>query len=97
MPDGVIVENGIVIARVYGWVSESDERFVACDATIGEPLPWPRERRNQLLTSSDWTQMPDADLTVAQKLAWKGYRQALRDLPIVSPHPIDVEWPTPPA
>lgn len=37
--------------------------------------------RNSKLLTSDWTQIPDAPLTEEQKLAWKNYRQALRDLP----------------
>ena len=36
-----------------------------------------REYRNQLLTASDWTQLPDAPV---DKAAWAAYRQALRDL-----------------
>jgi hypothetical protein len=37
-----------------------------------------REYRNQLLTVSDWTQLPDAPV---DREAWAVYRQALRDLP----------------
>jgi hypothetical protein len=36
-----------------------------------------REYRNQLLTASDWTQLPDAPVN---REAWAAYRQALRDL-----------------
>lgn len=36
-----------------------------------------REYRNQLLTASDWTQLPDAPV---DQEAWAAYRQALRDL-----------------
>ena len=36
-----------------------------------------REYRNQLLTASDWTQLPDAPV---DREAWAAYRQALRDL-----------------
>jgi hypothetical protein len=37
-----------------------------------------RTARNQLLTESDWTQLPDAQ---CDKTAWATYRQALRDFP----------------
>ena len=37
-----------------------------------------RAVRNQLLASSDWTQLPDAQ---CDKAAWATYRQALRDFP----------------
>jgi hypothetical protein len=40
-----------------------------------------RQARNEKLASSDWTQLPDAQLTNEQKLAWANYRQQLRDFP----------------
>ena len=39
-----------------------------------------RETRNQMLTDSDWTAMPDSPLSDSKKDEWKTYRQALRDL-----------------
>jgi len=58
-----------------------------------------RAIRNDLLKSSDWTQMPDSPLNGEQKGAWATYRQELRDLPencsgITSLD--DVVWSTPP-
>ena len=40
-----------------------------------------RVERNNLLSLSDWTQMPDCQLTNDKKIEWATYRQALRDLP----------------
>ena len=40
-----------------------------------------REKRNDLLAKSDWTQVSDAPLSQEKKSEWKVYRQALRDLP----------------
>jgi hypothetical protein len=40
-----------------------------------------RSQRNLLLSQSDWSQLPDVDLTEKEKEAWVKYRQALRDLP----------------
>jgi len=54
-----------------------------------------RLNRDQSLRDSDWTQMADAPLSVAAKLLWATYRQALRDLPALAGFP-DVAWPTPP-
>jgi len=48
------------------------------DALEAERAAANREYRNQLLTASDWTQLPDAPV---DKEAWAAYRQALRDLP----------------
>ena len=39
-----------------------------------------RNKRNDLLARSDWTQLADAQV---DKQAWAEYRQALRDLPNV--------------
>lgn len=43
--------------------------------------------RNNLLSSSDFSQLPDSPLTEEQKQAWAEYRQQLRDYPstIVDP------------
>jgi hypothetical protein len=53
-----------------------------------------REKRNQLLSESDWTQMPDVNLP--NKADWDTYRQALRDLPSNVVNPFAVEWPKDP-
>lgn len=56
---------------------------------------WPvvRAKRNQLLTASDWTQLPD--VPIATKEAWTVYRQALRDVTL-QPDPFNITWPIPP-
>ncbi len=56
-----------------------------------------RSRRNQLLASSDWTQVADVALTVEEDIAWRDYRKALRDLPAGLSTADDVQgvaWPT---
>lgn len=50
-------------------------------------------KRNRLLQSSDWTQVPDAPVDHA---AWATYRQQLRDLPANTTDPRNPVWPTPP-
>ena len=40
-----------------------------------------RNKRNQLLIESDWTQLSDAPLTTEQKLTWDSYRLELRNIP----------------
>ena len=52
------------------------------------------QKRQKLLASSDWTQMPD--VLLATKTAWATYRQALRDIPKQSGYPTNIIWPTPP-
>lgn len=55
-----------------------------------------KTERSQRLRATDWTQMPDAPITSAEKVAYQAYRQALRDLPSLPGFP-NVAWPVPPA
>ncbi len=52
-----------------------------------------RSERNAKLTACDWTQLPDVDLTEEEKLAWKNYRQSLRDIFNVFDNPDDAVFP----
>lgn len=51
-------------------------------------------RRQQLLESSDWTQLPD--VPISTKNSWASYRQALRDITDQGGFPDNIDWPTPP-
>jgi hypothetical protein len=75
-------------------------------APVAVPRPGPtpadmgadlRKQRDALLTASDWTQMPDAPLTKAERDTWRAYRKALRDLPATTPDLAAVVWPVAPA
>ena len=57
-----------------------------------------RAQRDTLISDCDWTQLPDAPLTVEKKAAWVTYRQALRDIPetFASTGPASVVWPVMP-
>ncbi len=54
-----------------------------------------REKRNQLLAESDWTQFQDvlSYMPDDKKQEWKLYRQALRDIPSQKNFPIDIVFP----
>jgi len=39
-----------------------------------------RQLRTDRLYDCDWTQLPDAPLTDAERAQWRAYRQALRDM-----------------
>jgi len=54
-----------------------------------------RAKRNALLMESDWTQVEDSPLPEEKKMAWKNYRQELRDLTDLENAAVLV-WPTPP-
>jgi len=49
--------------------------------------------RNWILLQTDWTQLPDNDLTQEEKDAWATYRQSLRN---IKAETVEFEWPIPP-
>ena len=53
-----------------------------------------RNKRDQLLSDSDWTQA--SDVALANKSDWVTYRQTLRDLPANTVKPENPTWPTKP-
>jgi hypothetical protein len=54
-----------------------------------------RNRRNMLLSQSDWTMY--APLPESKKNEWEIYRQKLRDLPLNVIYPVWPDFPTPPS
>jgi len=52
-----------------------------------------RDKRNTLLTASDWTQVADAPV---DQTAWATYRQALRDITDQVGFPETITWPAEP-
>jgi hypothetical protein len=48
--------------------------------TEAEAMQALRTERNMRLVNSDYTQLPDVNLTEAQVEAWRVYRQELRDI-----------------
>lgn len=46
-----------------------------------ELISYVRSERDKLLSSSDWTVLPDSPLDDVKRSEWVVYRQALRDLP----------------
>ena len=52
-----------------------------------------RKQRDSLLSSCDWTQLPD--VTIPNKTEWASYRQALRDITNQA-DPYNIVWPSNP-
>ena len=75
------------------FVLKNNQSQIQSDQILGRI----RERRNALLTSTDWTQMPDVDLSAAQQAAWADYRHQLRhmtdNMPAVLTADYSVTWP----
>lgn len=63
-----------------------------------ENLAWfmVRQRRNELLKQSDWTQYSDVTLSETSIEEWKVYRQQLRDITL-SDNPFNIIFPSPPS
>ncbi len=65
---------------------------------VGKPtkiVTWDeiRQRRDELLCDTDWTQLSDCQLSEEEKEQYRIYRQALRDLPQQYENPNEVVWP----
>jgi len=93
MDDGVLVEN------TAEEISAIEELRVKNAAEAVEDLKvFNRQKRNDLLAASDWTQGNDSPLSTEVKTSWATYRTALRDLPSHSnwPNLEDSDWPTKP-
>lgn len=76
-------EEAAANAHQAEWEAGADDR--AAEAV--------RTERNELLTQTDWTQVPDAPVDAE---AWATYRQALRDITAQEGFPNDVTFPTKP-
>lgn len=55
-----------------------------------------RGQRDSYLSRCDWTDLPNAPLTKAQKVIWLKYRADLRDITKTYNDPDKIVWPTSP-
>lgn len=96
-------------SRLVGWrrtresllKDRSNEVFVEAapadwpEAIVGQPLGWPRTKRNRLLSESDYVDSPGwrADKSTALLAMQDARRAALRALPETHPDPQAIVWP----
>lgn len=83
-----------------GWVQEwqvTDLSAEEIQEKISTLKVIERNKRNQILSETDWTQIKDAPLSEAEQISWANYRQALRDLPEQEGFPLNVVYPTKPS
>lgn len=71
-------------AEIPGWLLLESEKEQA------------RATRGMLLRSSDWTQIPDNNLSAQERAEWAAYRAALRDIPEHPSFP-NMPWPVAPS
>ncbi|KIF50963.1 tail fiber assembly protein [Vibrio owensii] len=82
----------MIKAEYYG-SKESEEYQVFLENYWGMV----RQKRDELIAKTDWTQVPDVPLTESKKTEFANYRQSLRDIPQNYSHPDDIVWPDMPA
>jgi len=63
------------------------------DKSVAQLTEGVRDKRNDLLTASDWTQVADAPV---DQTAWATYRKALRDITDQEGFPDTLVWPVEP-
>ena len=104
-----IIDNGKVVSKANSDQAFGENWVASDEARIGDlydgvnfttpPIDWSikarevRSTRNDLLFSSDWTQLSDS---TADKVAWATYRQELRDLTKQPDFPQSFTMPTSP-
>lgn len=92
------IENGVAVeippkTSPYAVFDFTSKQWVLVETlAIADILP----KRQRLLASSDWTQLPNGPLTQEQQIAWATYRQQLRDITAQSGYPTNVIWPVAP-
>ena len=75
------LKKGVENASAISSLVQPPSKAVEVEKTPEQKLEEIRFKRNQLLFSCDWTQLPDSPLSTEQKTAWAEYRAALRSLP----------------
>lgn len=81
------------------WVDPRSEEEIQSERSHAIDADWfaLRAERDRRLLACDWTDLPNAPLSEAQRAAWLAYRQALRDMPETTEDPAAPVWPTAPA
>ena len=77
--------------------TESEINAELTRLTNAEPMRLLRIERDIRLQETDWTVLPDAQLSADKVNEYKTYRQALRDLPADTSDPENPKWPTKPS
>ena len=102
-PNEIIEELGIYEQALETFDAEKQRRLreqLAEEELIEASRDYWKELRNKrdfLLSQSDWTQGNDSPLTLQKKEEWKVYRQALRDAPSNTIDPKRPVWPLSPS
>ena len=87
----ILLEDGEGI--VEGHYDRATQKIVDGVVTeyVADFFPLIRNKRNELLKESDWTQVNDSPLPDSKKTEWATYRQELRDLTTTYLDAVDIE------
>lgn len=88
----VNIQTGEVITVELTPEEIAEHEAYARDVLPAEQMAALRQRRNQLLTETDYLALADSTLTDEMR----SYRQALRDLPANTVDPANPVWPVKP-
>ena len=73
--------NGIVVDMTADEIAARNAEIAEYNAgAFDRAMVDLREKRNQLLSESDWAVLPDSPLSDSDKTTWETYRTNLRDL-----------------
>ena len=73
--------NGIQVPLTPEEIAQRQQEEIAWNnGAFDRAMADLRQRRNALLSASDWTQLPDTTLTTAEKTSWMNYRSELRNI-----------------
>lgn len=93
--------NGILVPLTATEIAEGEQQEkIWQDQAYDRALGRLREKRNELLTQTDWRMT--TDYPYSDQDQWASYRTELRNLPATSEPTLDengnliVDWPTPP-
>jgi len=84
--------NGVWVA---GWMIATASTEEQAKRTA-EKIEWAEKNIQSALKNSDYTQLSDYPGTEEKKLAFRAWRQALRNIPSQNEYPWQIEWPLPP-
>ena len=82
-------------AWLAGWMIANASAEEQAKRTA-EKVKWVEQNIQSALKNSDYTQLSDYPGTEAQQLAFKTWRQEVRNIPLQSGYPWLIEWPIPP-
>lgn len=87
-----ILENEVIESKIYREMTpnEIEEKN---NSILERKWRNVRIKRNNLLLTSDWTQLNDSPV---DKILWSNYRNQLRDIPQNFSDPDSIIWPTKP-